>query len=424
MTENREEDGERGPSTRPVRFRIMRVETDFRRQTQRLDRKERDNYSSTIWNLMRLERKPKVSIQDMLGTNLDNPLGYEHEIPFKMTLDHYQRKSDPTELLQVLKFYCAYLMQQARKEPDFARQLFLAFKTVDFARTIIQFSTWTANKDAETLVWGIFYDLGVQHTERFDNYMMTERVIYELMKKVQLMPGDLVLRGELAARYVQQTSFFDGLVQYHYLLERFPRMPRQVDVRRGRTYIKIAEIFQNLAAHAERGGMQYRDARKIKNFIERYNRSYAGRGEGIAQLQGSQPSQLKKTERSLRAVANNWYMRAMAVRSLNPKVITDLALGLASNYLKDARAKDAMKLMREAYPYWHRVPDEVPAMRDRLEYLNMVVAIGMRLRARGTVEWANRELRDYEGKLREIELNQEKVDRVKDTLRGGGELEV
>ncbi|MCH7477252.1 MAG: hypothetical protein IIA14_04020 [SAR324 cluster bacterium] len=401
----------------------MRVESDFRRATHRLDRKERDNYSSMLWNAMRLERKPKVAIRDVVGPTLDNAVDYVHEGPLKETMDYYSRKSDPRELIQVLRFYCAYLMPQARREPVPEKQLFLLFKVVDFARTIVQHSSFAVNRDAETLVWGIFYDMGMQRPQVFGRYMDTERAIYNMMKRLQVAPLDHATRLQLAEQMNRQTSYFDALVQYQYLLERFPHVHREDDVRRGRVYILIGDIFQGLSQYAEGGPIRYTDARKMRNFIERYNRSYARRGRGLPPI-GGQESQLKRTERALRAIANEWYLRAMPVRAVGAKPITEAVFRVGANHMKDGQAKEALKILREGYPYWLRVPESAEFLPHRIEYLSLIVAAAVRSKQRGAADWANREMRDHESKLREFQDYRNRVDNLRDSSQPEEEVEM
>ena len=101
---------------RAVQLRHMRVETEFRRTTQRLEREERDQYSSMLWNLMRLDKKPKVAILDLVGPRGEYGLDYSHEESLKSSVDHYHRRFNHAQLVRVLKYYTVYLMQQARKE--------------------------------------------------------------------------------------------------------------------------------------------------------------------------------------------------------------------------------------------------------------------------------------------------------------------
>ena len=402
----------------------MRVETDFRRATYRLERKERDNYSSMLWNAMRLERKPTVTIRDVVGPTLDNAVDYQHEGKLKETMDYYSRKSDPRELIQVLRFYCAYLLPQARREPVPEKQLFLLFKVVDFARTIVQYSSFAVSRDAETLVWGIFYDLGMQRPQVFGRYMDTEQAIYNMMKRLQVAPLDHATRMQLAERMIKQTSYFDALVQYQYLLERFPTVHREDDVRRGRVYLLIADIFQGLSQYAEGGTTRYTDARKMRNFIERYNRSYARRGRGLPPIAGAQESQLKRAERALRAIANEWYLRAMPVRAMEAKPITEAVFKVGANHMKDGQAKEALKILREGYPYWRRVPESAELLPERIEYLSLIVAAAVRSKQRGAADWANREMRDHESRLREFQDYRSRVDNLRDSSREGEGLEM
>ena len=212
---------------RPVDLRTMRVETDFRRSTQRLERQEREAYSSMLWNLMRMDRKPKVAILDLVGPTGDNQLDYSQEDSLKSSVDHYHRRFDRAQLVRVLKYYTVYLMQRARKERDPERQLFLIFKAVEFCRMIVQYSAYTIHAEAETIIFGAFTDLAGQRPAQFTKYVEAEQSIYNIMKKLHFSPVDTDARMEMAEQLVRQSSYFDAFVQYQYLLGRLPRVPRE-----------------------------------------------------------------------------------------------------------------------------------------------------------------------------------------------------
>ncbi|MEE8397095.1 MAG: hypothetical protein V3S29_13650 [bacterium] len=422
MSEISGEQGQKTATIRPLAFRVMRVESDFRRDTRGLDRWERDEYSSTIWNLLRMERKPKVAILDLVGPTRDNPIEFHHEEPLTASVAHYHRKNDRTELRRVLKFYCAYLMQQARKEPDQTKQLFCVFKVVDCARMMVQSSPYAVNAEAEALVFGIFHDLGTQLPGRFKRYLETEQRVFNTMKRLQVSPTNDMLRLELADAFQSQTSHADALAQYHQLLDRFPRMPREGDTRRGRIFIKIGEVFQTLADQAQHGSEALGDARKLKNFVERYNRDFAERGRKIPALQGPAASQIAKVARAMREISSRWYLRALAVRTLNPRTVTRQVVRLAENYSEERRPKEALKLLLDAYPYWRRVDETVESIPERINYLTMIANTAMVCRARKRVDWANQELREHQNRLNDMLARDKEREARREALLAGEEM--
>ena len=421
MTEIQPEQAPQQPSRGAVVLRHMRVETDFRRATQRLERRERDKYSNFLWNMIRMERAPKVSILDVVGPRVDNSIEYWHEDPLKSSVDFYHNRVDRAGLIDVLKFYTVFLLQQARNEVDPDKQLFLIFKTGEFARMIVQYSPYAINAEAEALVFGLYHDLSAHSPGRFRIYVEQEQPVFNIMKKLHFSPLDTNARLELADLLIRQTSFFDALVQYQYLLSRYPSVPRDADLPRGRVFIKIAEIFQSLIDYAEEGPDQFRDARKLRNFIDRYNRDYAQRGAAIPRIREPSPAQIRKAVQAMRGIANLWYQRALAVRMLGPRMVTKLVSELAANYIKARNNKEAHQLLNTAYRYWRRVPDSIDSIQQRIEYLNLMASVGNQLRKRDMVNFANREIRDYQNRLADLELRQQAVDARREALLAGEE---
>ncbi len=421
MTEIQPEQAPRQPSRGAVLLRHMRVETDFRRVTQRLERQERDKYSSFLWNMIRMERAPKVSIMEVVGARVDNPVEYWHEDPLKTSVDFYHSRVDRAGLIGVLKFYTVFLLQQARKEADPDKQLFLIFKTAEFARMIVQYSPYSIHADAEALVFGLFHDLSAHSPAQFRIYVEQEKPIFDTMRKLHFSPLDTDARLELGNLLIRQSSYFDALVQYQYLLGRYPRVPRDADLPRGRVFIKIAEIFQSLIDYAEDGPGQFRDARKLRNFIDRYNRDYAQRGAAIPRIREPSPAQIRKAVQAMRGIANLWYQRALAVRLLGPRMVTKLVSDLAANYIKDRNSKEAHKLLHTAYRYWRRVPDAIDSLQQRIEYLNLMTSVGTQLRKRDMVNFAYREIREYQNRLSDLELRQKAEQARREALLAGEE---
>ena len=403
----------------PVRLRTMRVESDFRRETRFLQRQERDKYANWMWNLMRLERAPKVLISDVVGARQDAPVDFHHEDSFNLALDYYRAKPSHTELIAVLKFYAVYLMQQARKERAFDKQLFLLFKAVDFLRMLVQYSSFGTNADAETLVLCIFTDLADARPQ-FQPYAVTEQRIYRLMKQLRAFPADHRVRLEMADEMVKQTSFYDALVQYQVLNRLLPRMPRAQDTRRGVAFHRIAGIFENLIGHAGQG---LQDGRKLRNFNDRYNRDYAERGHRLVPPPRNQPGRLGPTVQSLREAAIRWYLRALPVRTLGAPRLTEIVMALGTHYDAIGRTREALKVMTDGYAYWRRVPGHLAQLRRRVAYLDFVATLGVKLKQRGAVTWANNELREHRTRLDQLETEQRQRKQRREAILGG-DLEV
>jgi tetratricopeptide (TPR) repeat protein len=349
----------------------------------------------------------------------DNSVGYKQEDSLRTSVNFYHSRVDRSGLTDVVKYYTVFLMQQARKETDPQKQLFIIFKAVEFARMIVQYSPYSIHADAEALVFGVFSDLAAYNPAQFQNYFDTEQPIYALMKRLHFSPMDMDARLELGDLYVRQKSYYDAMAQYQYLLTRYPRIPRESDLPRGRVYIKIAEILQELIDYAEQESEQFQDARKLKNFIERYNRDFSERGATLTSLQNPNPAQIARAMRSMRNVANLWYQRALGVRLIGPRMVTKLVTQLANNHMKDGQKKEAQKLLTSAYRYWQRVPESVDSIEQRLDYLNLMVSVGMQVKQRDMIDFANQQLREYQNRLTELGLlEQAKVDRKEALLAG------
>ena len=422
MTESTTETGIAPPTLRGVTLRHMRVETDFRRDTRGLIRSEREDYSSFLWNMVRWDFQPKVYLADVVGPTREAEVTYGQEGSLYTSVNHYIRRENRPDLIRVLKFYCSYMMQQARKEVDLHRQLFSVFKAVDFARMIVQYSPHCINLEAEALVFGVFHDLGSQLPNRFRGYLETEHSIYNHMKRLQVAPTDSGVRLQLAAQLIRQRSYYDALVQYQYLNQWYPKIPRQGDTKRGNVFIKIAEIFQDLADFTEEGADRLNDARKIKTFIERYNRDFSEKEDSLPIPTGNVPGQLGKIIRGLRQISARWYLRALAVRTLPAHIITEQVMSLAENYLTDRRPKDAQKLLMDGYPYWKRMDHNRESLEDQVNYLKQIVQISVQLKDQKRVDWANTEIRECQHRINEILEEEKAIQARKDALLAGEEL--
>ncbi|MBI4084004.1 MAG: hypothetical protein HY423_15485 [Candidatus Lambdaproteobacteria bacterium] len=405
-------------STDPITLRHMRVESEYRRETRNLHREERDQYSNWMLNLVKLQRAPKVTIASLVGTRGDVNLGFHHEDPLRDTFDFYRRKDDRSEMLPVLKFYAAYLMQQARKETNFRSQLFLLFKAVDLLRMIVQYSPYSVSPEAESLVFCIFTDLGSQKPERFKNYVQNEGTIYAIVKQLRNMPNDINLRLRLAQELVRQTMVFDALVQYDFLLRVYPKVPVEFDTRRAGVYIRIAELFGELIANTAR---PLGDGRKLRNFIERYNRDYAEKGEEIPIVTGRDPAQIARAAEVLRLTANRWYERALKVRGMGPRQLLNIVYEVSRNYEHLGRPGDALETLRGNYVHWRKVPVGLDTLQERVKYLDLIAALAVKARERAAMSWANEELREHRGALAKLQTQAAKYQARKEAILRGDE---
>lgn len=403
---------------KPVRVRRIRTEMEFRRETLRLPEEEAIKYDGPIRRLLRPVIGPRSLLRDVVGPNADLPMDQDREHLLDRSVAFYRRGREPAELLRVLKFYVSTLMRQARREVSFSKQLFLLFKVVDLARMMVQFSPGAINRHAETIILSIFVDLGFQKSDRFRHYFERQLEIHRLMRSLAISPADTEVRLNLADQLARQTSFLDALVQYRFLLERYPRTPRDTDTARGMVIVKIAGIFQNMAHHAAQG--EYQDARKIKVFIERYNRDLAGKSGKLRAVASNDPPQIARAARSLRKEANRWYLRALAIRSLEPEIWMDAAHQLAKNLHADSRHRQALRLLRALDPYWKHVPEREGTLAARLNYLETISLVAARLRNTGVVDWAAAESSGCRSRLAEIRRSLEVAGTRRQRLQAGG----
>lgn len=407
-------------SERPVTIKRLRTESQFVEETKGLERRERDKYDSMIWNLMRLDLAPKVQIMDLVGARLDQPIDTGHERSLRTVVDHYHGRPDRAELSQVLKFFSVYLLQRARREPSFTKQLFLLFKAVDLLRMLTQYSTWCVHRDSEALVFTIFDELGAQKGERFAKYQQTEYRIYPLIKKLHEVPRDFTVRLELAEELTRQTSFFDAFVQYDFLRRFYPRFysERNLERRLGVIYSRIAGLFQNMLDHLGRG---YRDARKINSFIERYNRNFATRKTALMPFSDAKGG-TERVARALSRTAESWYRKALAIKLLPPEVQVQNALALGRNLGMERRGKEALSVLMDGYRFWSGIGADVDAGRQieiiqrRIGYLEQVIKIGRASGRKDAINWSNIEQRDLLGKLDELVRQNESYKRKREEI--------
>ncbi len=377
----------------PVTLRMLRTEAEFRRDTRNLDRDERDRYGNFLWNMVRLDMGPRVSLSDVVGPAAEKSVDYGSEADLKQSVDYYSRRN-PAHLIPVLKFFAVYVMHQARREKGFSHQLFLIFKAVDLLRMIAQYSPYAVNGDAETLVYGLFIDLGTAKPERFGKYMRTEALIHQLMRRLQKAPNDHQARLNMAEQLALQTSLFDATVQYHMLLRHYPAMRPEQDRRRGYVYLKMAQVFQDIVDNVT-GPMQ--DARKLKNFVERYNRDFSERGQEIPPVTG--PEALERTLRSVRGLANRHYARALSVEVLDPRLLLNLVTRLGNNYLQESRFKEATDVLADGAKFWKTFEDTPDNLRRRVEYLQLAATAAGKAHRKDVFNWAQQSLSEYRKRL-------------------------
>lgn len=394
---------------------VLRVESQFRQETRGLQREERDRYSNYLWNMMRLDMGPRFTIGDLVGPNQDAELQYAHESALNSSVDYYHRKSDHTELRQVLKFYTVYLMQQARKEADPAKQQFLLFKAVDLARMIVQYSPLTANADAEALVFGIMVAINSAYGSQWANYAQREKEIFHLMRRLEVSPQDLQLRLRLGEAMIAQSSYFDALVQYHTLLRILLRRGEQANRQRGWVIARIGDLFQELS---QLTAARLRDARKIRTFIERFNRDFAERGRELPRLQAINVAQVDRVRYALMSEANRWHLQAGASPLLDRRLRANLYAKAGRNLNAMGQYKAALRALEEGYPNWRGVRETPGTLREQAEYLKQVTTAAINLKRRAPMAWATRESSEVNGKLAAIDAEQRERDKVRAALLG------
>lgn len=380
---------------------MLRTEAEFRRDTRNLDREERDRYSNFLWNMVRLDLGPRVTLTDVVGATADRALDYADEPHLKTSVDYYSRQ-DPRRLIPVLKFFACYVLQQARSETAFPRQLFLIFKAVDLLRMIVQYSPYSVNGEAETIVYGVFIDLGSAKPQRFGKYMKTEAQIHQLMRRLQVAPNDHQARLNMAEQLVHQTSLLDAMVQYHMLLRLYPTMRSEVDRRRGFVYLKMAHVFQDIIDNVS-GPIQ--DARKLKNFVERYNRDFAERGSEIPPVAGSDAEALERTLRGVRSLANQHYARALAVQVMDPRLLMSLVTRLGANYLEDGRFKEAADVLYDGAKLWKHISESPDNLQRRVEFFEQAAAAAEKANRKDMKNWAQGSLLEYRKRLAAIDAD-------------------
>jgi hypothetical protein len=393
---------------------ILRVESQYRNETRNLQRQERNKYSSFLWNMVKLDLGPRVTIGDLVGPEQDAKLDYKDESALHANLAYYQGKSDPRELIQVLKYFATYLMQQARKETDAQKQQFLLFKAADFARTIVQHSELSVNADAEALVFGIFVALGSAYGEPFSGYARHEETVYQIMRRLQMVPQDLTLRLRLGEALTAQTSYLDALVQYHTLLRVLMRRGDAGHRQRGWIVARIGDLFQHLS---QISSSRLKDARKLRAFIDRYNRDFADSGHELPRLTEIDVTHVTRVRHALLGEANRWYAQAAGAANLERRQRLRMAAQAGENFNTTGRPREALALLEEHYGLWKRVPDSLQTLNEHAAYLKQLSSAAMQLKRRDAMDFAARESAEVNGKLAAIEARRREREQARAALQ-------
>jgi hypothetical protein len=388
----------------------LRVESQFRNDTRNLQRQERDKYANFLWNMVRLDTGPSVLIGGLVGANQDAPLDFADEPKLDASVAYYQRKSSPAELIAVLKFFSTYLMQQARKETLPDRQRFLLFKAVDMARMIVQASPLSVSADAEALVFGIFVALGNAHGEPYTQYARHEETVYQLMRRLAMVNQDLTVRLKLAEALVEQTSYFDALVQLHTLLRILMRRGDAGDRQRGWIVARIGDLFQRLSRVTS---TQLKDARKLRAFIERYNRDFADRGHELPTLEEITVAQVTRVRHALLSEATRWYLQAAGSPHLERRQRLRMAATAGENLNTLGRPAEALRTLENHNALWQRVPDSPQVLAEHAEYLRQLTGAAIQAKRREVLTWANKEAAEVSAKLGAIETKRREREQMR-----------
>ena len=390
--------GARSSPNAPVDLRMLRAEAVYRQDTRNLDRAERDRYSNFLWNAVRLDPGPKVRLTDLVGSGGARPLDMGQEDDVRSFVDFYSKK-DAGQLLPVLQFFSAYLMQQAREAKDLRKQLFLVFKAVDVLRMIVQHSPLAVSYAAETIVSGIFVDLRIQLPQRFAAYHESQTRIRDLMRRLHQAPNDHAARAQLAEAYAQQTSFYDALVQYQMLLRLLPALPLEQDRRKGLVYVRTGHLFQGLA---DMSPAALQDGRKLRNFIERYNRDHAGR-DPVPALRDTGAASVRRVQGSFRALANQAYTVAIKVRSLEPHVLLSAYTNLGRNLLAEGRYREAAAVLAEGNRHYRPGQETAAVLDQRERYLGLAAEAAARSNSRELGESVQLQIAETQRRRRNLD---------------------
>ncbi len=392
---------------------ILRVESQYRNETRNLQRQERQKYSNYLWNMVSLDLGPRVMIGELVGPNQDAPLDVQQESALNESISYYRGKSAPDELIGVLKYFSTYLMQQARKETQAEKQQFLLFKAADFARMIVQYSPLSVSADAEALVFGIFVALGGAYGEPFATYARHEEKIYQIMRRLQTMSQDLTVRLKLGEALTEQSSYFDALVQYHALLRILIRRGEAGNRQRGWIVARIGDLFQRLSQITS---SKLKDARKLRAFIDRYNRDFADGGRELPRLQEISAGQVTRIRHALLGEAARWYVQAAGAANLERRQRLRIAAQAAENLNTLSRYKEALAVLESHHGLWKRVPEGPTTLQEHRDYLKHLTTAAMQLKRRDVTGWASREAGEVGAKLGQIETRRRERDQARAAL--------
>lgn len=381
-------------------IRIMRVESEFRRDAKHWPIKERNTYGSLLLNLLRLDRGPRILLFDLLGPVLDKKLMSKDELRVQQVLNYYQGKSNPAELILTLKFLSTHYLEMARRENDSATQVYLLFKAVDLARMIVQYTPYSVHADSEALILGIFTDLGNADNTGFAHYAQTQDVIYKLMKTLQVMPTDIPARMRLAETLTRQSSYYDALVQYQMVLRIFKPSRGSQDKFHGLVFARIGELLQKVADVEPK---MLRDGQKLKNFITRYNKDYPTGDKKLPSAERVTAALIDKVQGALIEESTQWQVRASDVAALERFHRLSLISKAAQNYMTMNNPKAALHLLQQGYHLWHRVAENGQTLNEKAAYLQLLVQSASLTKNREVMGWAAQFQADVRGKLNFIE---------------------
>ena len=390
----------RAPAIGPARhLKNLKAESQYRAETRNLSREERQKYGNFLWNLVRMNLGPPVAIGDLVGSNQDSRLSLANEQGLDSSVNFYQARGDPAELVRVLKFFTAYLLHQARKEDLPEQQEFLLYKAADLARMIVQYSPMAASGMAEAIVFNIYIALGTDQPAAYANLMGREENVHALMRRVETMPQDTPLRLELADQLLAQESFIDALVQYRMLL-RLLAMRGSASVRsRSWVVCRLGDLFQRVADIPE-GNL--RDGRKLKTFVDRFNRDIAEKGNTLPPFQAPTRAQVVRVRMALQAEANRWHLQAVASPLLEPRRRVGIVARAGDNFMEMGQYGQALQVLQDAYGLWVGVEDTQKTLEEKLAYLGRISTAASQLKNPETATWANRAMNETNGRLSAI----------------------
>ena len=184
-------------------------------------------------------------------------------------------------------------------------------------------------------------------------------------------------------------------------------------------YLKTAQVFQDIMDHAE--GAKH-DARKLKNFVERFNRDFADRSNEVTPVTGADKDSLKRTVNSVRQLANQYYARALTVQVLDARLLVSLATRLGASYVEEGRFKDAADVFAEGAKLWKGVPDTPENLKRRVEFFELAVTAAGKSGKKQVLSWAQQSLLEYRKRL--AMLNAEEKQRMirRAVIMGTGEV--